>query len=64
MEKVFYSEGDKALEQVTQSCDWCSIPGDIQVEAGSGPGQPDLAGMSLFIAGELDRMTFKGLFQR
>ena len=30
------------------------VPGDFQGEAGSGPGQPDLAVVSLFIAGELD----------
>ena len=32
----------------------CPIPGDFQGKAGSGPGQPDLAVVSLFIAGELD----------
>ena len=30
------------------------IPGDFQGEAGSGPGQPDLAEVPLFTAGELD----------
>ena len=32
----------------------CLIPGDFQGEAGSGPGQPDLAVLFLCIAGELD----------
>lgn len=35
------------------------IPG----EAGSGPREPDLAVVSLIIAGELDQTTFKGSFQ-
>jgi len=30
------------------------IPGDSEDKAGSGPGQPDLAVMPLFIAGVLD----------
>jgi len=30
------------------------IPEDFQCKAGSGPGQSDLAVVSLFIAGELD----------
>ena len=29
-------------------------PGDFKGQTGSGPGQPDLAVVSLFIAGELD----------
>jgi len=31
-----------------------TIPSDFQGRAGSGPGQPDLAVVLLFIAGELD----------
>ena len=50
-EKVFCSE---ALEQVAQRCGGCPIPGDFQGEAGSSPGQHDLAVVSLFIAGGLD----------
>ena len=42
MEKIFYSEGGDALEQVAQRCGLCPIPGDCQGEAGAGPGQPDL----------------------
>ena len=37
------------------------MPGDFQGEAGSGPGQPDLA--VDVPARELDQMTFKGAFQ-
>jgi len=40
---VFYYEGDEALAQVARRCDGYLIPGDFQIEAGSGPGQPDLA---------------------
>ena len=40
--------------QVGQRCGGCSVPGDFQGQAGSGPGHPDLAVVSLFIAGELD----------
>ena len=40
--KVFYSEGGEALELVAQRCGACSVPGDFQGEAESGPGQPDL----------------------
>ena len=38
---------------------WNSCPG----QAGQGSEQPDLAVVSLLIAGELDYMTFKYLFQ-
>ena len=44
----------EALAQVAQRCSGCPIPGDFQGQAGSDPGQPDLAVVSLFIAGELD----------
>ena len=44
----------EAQEWVAQRCGGCLIPGEFQGEAGSGPGQPDLAVVSLFIAGELD----------
>jgi len=47
-EKIFYSEGGEAVEQVTSSYGDCPIPGDFQGEAGSGPGQADLAVVSLF----------------
>ena len=43
MEKIFYSEGSEALEQVAQRCGLCPTPGDCQGEAGAGPGQPDIA---------------------
>ena len=62
-ENVFYSDGDEALAQVTQGCGWCSVPWDFHSEAGSGPGQPDLAVASLLTAGELDQMAFRGPFQ-
>ena len=49
---IFYSESGEALEQVAMCC--FPIPEDFQREAGSGHGQPDLAVVSLFTAGELD----------
>ena len=63
MEKIFYSGGGEAVEQVDQRCGGWPVPGDFQGKAGSGPGQLDLAVVSLFIAGELDSMSFKGPFQ-
>jgi len=48
------SEGGWAHEQVAQRCGGCPIPGDFEGEAGSSPGQPDQAAVSLFITGELD----------
>ena len=56
----FCSEGGKALEQVPQKCGGSPVPGDIQGQAGPGSEQPDLA---LFIAGELNMMTFTYPFQ-
>ena len=53
-EKVFNSEGGEALEQIAQRCGGCPIHGDFQGKAGPGPGQPDVAVMFLFIAGDLD----------
>jgi len=41
--KVFYNEGAEALEQVAHRCGGCPILGDIQVQAGPCPGQPDLS---------------------
>ena len=40
MEKVLYSEGGEALEQIAQRC---PFPGDFQGEAGLGSEQSDLA---------------------
>jgi len=40
--KFFYSEGDEALEQVSQRDCGCSMSGGTQGQGGSGPGQPDL----------------------
>jgi len=37
MEKVFYSEGGKALEQTAQKCGGCPVPGDFQGKAQTGP---------------------------
>ena len=51
---VFYNEGGEALEQVAQRCGGCPIPEDFQGKARSGPGQPDLPVVSLFVALELD----------
>ena len=44
-------------------CCMFHILGDTQGQAGWGSEQPDLAVGSLFIAGELDQITFKGSFQ-
>jgi len=51
------------LEQAAQRCGWCPLPGDFEGKAGSDPGQPDLAVVSLFIAGELDYTAFKRSLQ-
>ena len=48
---------------VAQGGGGCRILGDIQGQAGQGSEQPDPAVVSLLIAGELDYMTFKYLFQ-
>jgi len=42
------------MEQVAQRCAGCLTPGDFPGKAGSAPEQPNLAVVSLFIAGELD----------
>ena len=42
-EKVFYREGDEALEQVAQRCGEFPIPGDFQGQVRPGSEQPDLA---------------------
>ncbi len=39
-------EGGEALEQVTQGSCGCPIPGDVQGQAGWGPGQSELVGGS------------------
>jgi len=44
----------EARAQVAQRDGGCPIPGDIQGEAGKGSEQPDVAVVSLFIAGGLD----------
>jgi len=57
------NRGGEAQEQIAQWCGGCSIPGGFQSEAGSGPGQSDLAMVFLFIAGELDQMALRDPFQ-
>ena len=42
-EKVFYNKHSEALEQAVQRGGGCSIPGEIQGQAGRVPGQPDVA---------------------
>ena len=59
---IFYDNGSEALEQVSQRGGACPVPGDIQGQAGRDSEHPDQA-VSLFIAGELDKMAFKGPFQ-
>ena len=58
--KFFYNKCGKALEQVAQRGGGCPILGDTQGQAGWGSEQPDVAVVSLFIAGELDQMVFTG----
>jgi len=41
--KFIYSEGSEALEQVAWRCGVSPILGNIQVQAGPGSEQPDLA---------------------
>ena len=52
------------MEQVTQRCDGCPIPGDTQGQAAWGSEHLLYLQVTLFIAGELDKMAFKGPFQR
>ena len=40
---MFYSEGGEALEEAAQRGGGCPVPGDFQGQAGSSPGQPDVA---------------------
>jgi len=65
MEEVFYSEGGEALEQVTQKCGGSPIAGDDGSRSGWWEALSTLIELwvSLFIAGELDQMIFKGPFQ-
>jgi len=42
------------MEQGTARCDFFPIPGDFQGEAAWGPGQPDVAVVSQYTAGEMD----------
>ena len=58
-----HSEGGEALAQVAQGCGGCPIPGDFHSEAESDSGQPDLAEVSLCVAGQLDYMVSRGPFQ-
>ena len=51
------------MEQVTQRCDGCPIPGDTQGQAAWGSEHLLYLQVSLFIARELDKMAFKGPFQ-
>jgi len=63
MRKEFFNKGDEALKQVAQRRSGNSILGDTQGQAGGGSEQIDLAVVALFIARELDWMTFKDPFQ-
>ena len=62
-EKVFYSKGREALAHVAQRGGGCFIPGDTQGQAGQGSEYLMELWVSLFTAGELDWMAFKGPFQ-
>ena len=61
-EKVLYNTGGEVQEQAAQRGGWCPVPRDIQGQAEPGPEHLIELQMSLFTAGELDQMTFKGLF--
>ena len=56
-------QGGEALEKVAQRGRGCPIPGDIQGQAGWSSEHLMELQVSLFTAGELDQMTFKGNFQ-
>ena len=63
-EEAFYSEDGEALEQVAQRGGGCPIPRDIQGQAGPGSELRGLAvGAPLFIAEELNQVTFRGSFK-
>ena len=60
-EELLHSEGDGALEQVTQGGCGVSFSGDIQTLPGRGPVPPSVGDPAL--AGGLDWVTHKGPFQ-
>jgi len=49
--------GEALAQSAWRSCR-CPIPGSILGHAGWDPGQPHIAGVSLTMAGELERMGF------
>ena len=57
-EKVFYSESGEALAQVAQRGGGCPIPKDTQHQARWGSEHLMELWVSLFIAGEWNRMVF------
>jgi len=59
----FSSKGGEALAQVAQRGGGCPIPGDTRGQAGWGSEHLIELLMSLFIAGELSLIAFKGSFQ-
>lgn len=48
---MLYDEGGEALAQVAQSSCGCPIPGNVRGQAGRGSAQPELAEVSLSLAG-------------
>jgi len=59
MEKVSYSVNVEAVEQVAQRCFGSRVPRDFQGQAGSDSEHLIKLWMFLFIAMELESMTFK-----
>ena len=62
---VFYNKGSQAVEQAAQICGGCPCPISTDTQGQTGQGSEHLMELqvSLFIAGELDQMEFKGPFQ-
>lgn len=52
----------RVAKQAAQRRGGCPLPGDTQGQAGWGSEHPDQV-MSLFIAGNLDQIAFRGSFQ-
>ena len=60
--KLFYNKGGEALAQVAQRCGGCPVLRNSQGQAGWGSEQLMELWVSLFSAGKLEKMAFKGPF--
>lgn len=65
MREIFFfnKKCNEALEQIAQKGGGYSVSGDVQGQTGWALSNMTYLLMSLFIAGKLDKMIFKGPFQ-